>query len=107
MTVSSKEVELKPGETQTIVIQTPVNDRLKKWSTALLNKPPKEVSDKWDKRLVELALSSRQYDTTRDFMTLDGDRDMDGQLPVWSKHFAHGLKLEDLPQNPDKPLIVA
>ena len=76
------------------------------FAIALLNKPPKEVSDKWDKRLVELTLSSRQYDTTRDFITLDGDRDMDGQLPVWSKHFAHDLKLGDLPQNPDKPLIV-
>lgn len=25
---------------------------------------------------------------------------------VWSKHFAHGLKLEDLPRNLDKPLVV-
>ena len=76
------------------------------FAIALLNKPPKEISDKWDKRLVELTLSIRQYDLTRDFITLDGDRDMDGTLPVWSKHFGHGLKLEDLPQNPDKPLIV-
>ena len=76
------------------------------FAIALLNKPPEEVSAKWNKRLVELTLSIRKYDNTRDFITLDGDRDMDGQLPVWSKHFAHGLKLEDLPQNPDKPLIV-
>ena len=76
------------------------------FAIALLNKPPKEVSDRWDERLVELTLSAKQYDTTRDFITLDGDRDMDGHLPVWSKHFGHDLKLEDLPQNPDKPLIV-
>ena len=31
---------------------------------------------------------------------------MEGRLPVWSKHFAHGLKLEDLPRNLNKPLIV-
>jgi len=76
------------------------------FAIALLNKPPKEVSDKWDNRLVDLALSAKQYDPTRDFITLDGDRDMDGRLPVWSKHFAHDLKLNDLPQNQDKPLIV-
>ena len=76
------------------------------FAIALLNKPPKEVSDKWDERLIELTLSTKQFDTTRDFITLDGDRDMDGHFPVWSKHFAHGLKLDDLPQNPDKPLIV-
>jgi len=32
LSVSSKEVEINPGETQTIVIKTPVHDRLKKWS---------------------------------------------------------------------------
>jgi len=76
------------------------------FAIALLNKPPKEVSDRWDKRMIDLTLSAKQFDNTRDFLTLDGDRDMDGHLPVWSKHFAHGLKLEDLPQNPDRPLIV-
>ena len=76
------------------------------FAIALLNKPPKEVSDKWDERLIELTLSAKKFDTTRDFITLDGDRDMNGHLPVWSKHFAHGLKLDDLPQNLNKPLIV-
>lgn len=76
------------------------------FAIALLNKPEKEVSDWWDKKLVQLALSAKEYDPTRPFLTLDGDRDMDGRLPVWSKHFAHGLKLEDLPKDIDKPLIV-
>ncbi|MDR1120495.1 MAG: beta-galactosidase [Dysgonamonadaceae bacterium] len=76
------------------------------FAIALLNKPPKEVSDKWDNRLVELTLSAKQLDPTRDFITLDGDRDMDGRLPVWSKHFGHGLRTEDLPQNLNKPLVV-
>jgi beta-galactosidase len=76
------------------------------FAIALLNKPPKKVSDKWNDRLVELTLSTKQYDPTRDFITLDGDRDMEGRLPVWSKHFGHGLKINDLPQNPNKPLIV-
>jgi beta-galactosidase len=76
------------------------------FAIALLNKPDKEVSDRWDTKLVELALSAKQLDPTRDFITLDGDRDMDGRLPVWSKHFGHGLRNEDLPQNLNKPLIV-
>ncbi|GHT18320.1 beta-galactosidase [Bacteroidia bacterium] len=76
------------------------------FAIALLNKPEKEVSARWDAQLVKLALSVKQFDTTRDFITLDGDRDMDGQLPVWSKHFGHGLNLKDLPENLHKPLIV-
>ncbi len=76
------------------------------FAIALLNKPAKEVAAVWDDKLVELTLSAKEYDPTRDFLTLDGDRDMDGRLPVWSKHFSHGLKLEDLPKGLNKPLIV-
>jgi hypothetical protein len=76
------------------------------FAIALLNKPPKEVSDKWDAKLVELALSAKNLDPTRDFITLDGDRDMDGRLPVWSKHFGHGLRTKELPENLNKPLVV-
>lgn len=76
------------------------------FAIALLNKPPKEMAAKWDDKLVALTLSARQYDPTRGFITLDGDRDMDGRLPVWSKHFSHGLRLEDLPKDIGKPLVV-
>jgi beta-galactosidase len=76
------------------------------FAIALLNKPPKEIADKWDDRMAGLTLSAKKYDPTRDFITCDGDRDMDGRLPVWSKHFAHGLKIEDLPLDLNKPLIV-
>ncbi|KAA6350128.1 Beta-galactosidase [termite gut metagenome] len=76
------------------------------FAIALLNKPKKEVSGIWDNKLVALALSAKEQDPTRDFITLDGDRDMDGRLPVWSKHFGHGLRTEDLPKSLGKPLIV-
>ena len=76
------------------------------FAIALLNKPEKAVSDVWDDKLVELTLSAKLLDPTRDFITLDGDRDMDNRLPVWSKHFAHGLLLNDLPTDLDKPLII-
>ncbi len=76
------------------------------FAIALLNKPPKEVAAKWDDKLVEMALTAKEHDPTRDFVTLDGDRDMDGRLPVWSKHFGHNLNLHDLPKDAKKPLIV-
>ena len=76
------------------------------FAIALLNKAPQSVAAVWDSKLTELALHALDCDPTRDFVTLDGDRDMDGRLPVWSKHFAHGLKLEDLPKGLGKPLIV-
>lgn len=76
------------------------------FAIALLNKPEKEIAGKWDDRVAELTLSAPKTDLTRDFITSDGDRDMDGRLPVWSKHFAHGLKIGDLPLDLNKPLIV-
>ena len=76
------------------------------FAIALLNKAPQSVSRIWDDKLVAMALHALECDPTRDFVTLDGDRDMDGRLPVWSKHFAHGLKLEDLPKGLGKPLVV-
>lgn len=76
------------------------------FAIALLNKPPKEVSERWDDKMVDLTLSALQHDSTRAFITLNGDRDMEGRLPVWSKHFGHGLRIEDLPKDAGKPLIV-
>ena len=51
------------------------------FAIALLNKPEKEVAAVWDDKLVDLTLSARKSDPTRDFITLDGDRDMEGRLP--------------------------
>ena len=76
------------------------------FAIALLNKPSKEVSDQWDEKMLALTLSAKDLDPTRDFITLDGDKDMDGRLPVWSKHFGHGLRTGDLPLDLNKPLIV-
>ena len=76
------------------------------FAIALLNKPSKEVAKKWDDKIVELADRVPAWDPTRGFITCDGDRDLDGRLPVWSKHFGHGLKLDLLPEKKDKPMIV-
>ena len=76
------------------------------FAIALLNKPDSATDARWNDSLVTLARSAAEHDRTRPFITLDGDRDMDGRLPVWSKHFGHGLRVEDLPRGLNKPLIV-
>ncbi len=76
------------------------------FAIALLNKASDEVAAVWDDKLVDLAQTVPTLDPTREFITLDGDKDMQGRLPVWSKHFAHGLKLDDLPVGIGKPLVV-
>jgi beta-galactosidase len=75
------------------------------FAIALLNKPPAEVAAHWNQRLAALASRPALLDPTRSFVTVDGDKDLDGALPVWSKHFGHGLHLDQLP-DPDKPLVV-
>lgn len=72
----------------------------------LYNKPAPEISKIWDEKIVKLAMRPTLLDPTRAFVTDDGDEDMHGNLAVWSKHFGHGLTLNRLPKNPDKPLIV-
>ena len=76
------------------------------FAIALLNKPSKEIAARWDDKLIEMTMTAFRYDPTREFVTLDGDRDMNGTLPVWSKHFGHNLNLHDLPKDIDKPLVV-
>jgi beta-galactosidase len=70
------------------------------------NKPSKEVADIWDAKIIELAKWPALLDPTRQFITDDGDEDMNGNLPVWSKHFAEGLTLERLPGKVTKPLVI-
>ena len=46
---------------------------------------------------VSRALRARGIDPTRDWISCDGDEDLGGALPVWSKHFGHGTPLDRLP----------
>jgi beta-galactosidase len=70
-----------------------------------LNAVPKEGADAWYKQLADLGLRARQLDPTRPWISCDGDEDLRGALPVWSKHFGHGTPLDRLPKV-DKPLMV-
>ncbi len=65
---------------------------------------PEDSATAYD-RLSALASSVREADPTRAWISCDGDEDLHGSLPVWSKHFGHGLPLDRLPQT-GKPLMV-
>jgi beta-galactosidase len=54
--------------------------------------------------LRELSKRTKPLDPTRDWVSMDGDEDLDGALPVWSKHIGIGLP-EHLPAD-GKPLMI-
>ncbi len=65
----------------------------------------------WQEKLLELAKIPGKFDPTRQFVTLDGDGDLNGKLPVWSKHFGDGNRFEEMKRikaglNEPKPVII-
>jgi beta-galactosidase len=72
----------------------------------MYNPMPKEDADRFHGKLSELGQRARRLDPTREWLSCDGDDDLRGTLPVWSKHFGHGLPLEQLPKSLEKPLMV-
>lgn len=73
------------------------------FAIALLNKPSKEIAETWNTRVAALASRPPVIDPTRNFVTLDGDEDLNGRLWVYSKHFGHGLRV--LP-DVKKPIVI-
>jgi len=55
-------------------------------------------------KLKALALRPRALDPTRPWISVDGDKDLDGTLPIWSRHIGTGLP-DDLPDS-DKPRMI-
>ena len=70
----------------------------------LYDEAAKRDEDGMYARLFELGNRARLLDPTRDFVTCDGDEDLRNTLPVWSKHFGHGI--HHLPTDINKPLVV-
>jgi len=71
------------------------------------NKMTQADRDKYYAQLTELGRRGFKLDPTRDWISCDGDEDLHGTLPVWSKHFGHGLQLNRLPTNTlNKPLMI-
>lgn len=65
-----------------------------------------EDRDKYYAKLTGLGQRSFKIDPTREWISCDGDEDLRGTLPVWSKHFGHGMSLDRLPAHMNKPLMV-
>lgn len=66
-------------------------------------KKPEEEIDRVKNELKKLADRARELDETRKWVSCDGDEDLDGHLPVWTKHYGHNLhNVPDL----DKPMAV-
>lgn len=65
------------------------------------------MTDAWYAQLAEYGRQGMKYDPTRDWFSCDGDEDVRGTMPVWNKHFGHGLPPADaLPENLNKPLMI-
>jgi beta-galactosidase len=75
------------------------------FAIALLNKPSAAVAEVWDNKLIQLAQLPLKLDPTRVVVTSDGDKDLRGNLPVWSKHLGHGLHLDLIPDI-NKPIVI-
>jgi len=79
------------------------------WSSAnemfaLFFKTSEEGKKEQYAKLKELAMRPQALDPTREWISVDGDKDLDGTLPVWSRHIGIGVP-DDLP-NSDKPRMI-
>lgn len=71
---------------------------------ALFFKTDKADRDAEYAQLKELALRPRKLDPTREWISVDGDQDLEGTMPVWSRHMGLGLP-KDIPEI-DKPRMI-
>jgi beta-galactosidase len=71
-----------------------------------LNEMSKEDTQAYYDKLIAMSRRSSALDPTRTWITCDGDEDLQGSLPVWSKHFGHGNFDDKLPKGLNKPMVV-
>ncbi|MDR2849924.1 MAG: beta-galactosidase [Verrucomicrobiota bacterium] len=73
-----------------------------------LNEVAPEDEKRWYAQLAQTGLDTwRQNDPTRPWLSCDGDEDLSGALPVWSKHYGHNLPpLAEHTRGIGKPLMV-
>lgn len=72
----------------------------------MLNKMSEADRNLYYEQLIGMSKRSKELDPTRTWISCDGDEDLRGSLPVWSKHFGHGSAVERLPKDPQKPMMV-
>lgn len=74
---------------------------------AVLSRASREDQRVYTAKLAALGKSICELDSTRQWISCDGDGDLGGALPVWSRHFGLGLHLDQLPDaTVQKPLMV-
>lgn len=71
-----------------------------------LNEMSREDTQAYYDKLIAMSRRSPTLDPTRTWITCDGDEDLQGSLPVWSKHFGHGNFVDKLPKGLNKPMVV-
>lgn len=76
-----------------------------------LNKIPDEEFDGYREKLAQLGRIACTLDPTREWISCDGDEDLKGRLPVWSRHWGDGWKEKQntdykLPQEDTKPRML-
>ncbi len=72
-----------------------------------LNGVKGEDERRWYDQLTRLGLDGLKDDPTRPWVSCDGDDDLFGALPVWSKHYGHNLPpLAEQTKGMDKPVMV-
>ena len=72
-----------------------------------LNEVSKEDEKRWYDLLTRTGLDGLRHDPTRPWLSCDGDEDLFGALPVWSKHYGHNLPpLAEHTRGLHKPLMV-
>ncbi|MBM4103773.1 MAG: beta-galactosidase [Planctomycetes bacterium] len=81
------------------------------FALALLNKIPDEEFDFYRAKLADLGQMAYGLDPTREWISCDGDEDLNGRLKVWSKHWGDGWKDKEkidygLPEKDSKPLML-
>jgi beta-galactosidase len=81
------------------------------FALSLLNQIPDKEFDIYRARLAELGQIAYRLDPTREWISCDGDEDLNGRLPVWSKHWGDGWKDKQgidckLPQEDSKPWML-
>lgn len=81
------------------------------FALALLNKIPDDKYDVYRKKLVTFGEFAYTLDPTRQWISCDGDEDLNGRLQVWSKHWGDGWKDKQktdytLPNDNSKPLML-
>lgn len=76
-----------------------------------LNKIPDEKFNRYRDKLVEFGRMAYTLDPTHQWISCDGDEDLGGRLPVWSKHWGDGWKDKQdthykLPEDDSKPWML-